>query len=510
MRSAPRSAPLLAALLSFGLVLPFLGKPVHVDDANFLALAQGARLDAWRPHAVPINWQGHLQPAFEVLSNPPGIGWLLAPVADAPVWAQHLSLLPWLALALWGAWRLGRELAGDGLGAVLVLGSSPVLVLAAQALTPDLPLAACVLGGLGGFVGLPRRWSWAFALLLGCAALFRYSGLALIPLIVLAGWQRGRLWDSLTSLVPISALVLHDLHAYGEVHLLAMGSFQSVSNTPRELLRKAIASVAMLGGAGLLPLAVGRRGIWGALAGAALGMAGVLLSGQSGLPALMTVACAASGGASLGLLRARTPQDRLLLAWGLGGLLFLLALRFSATRYWLPFLAAPALAILRQRPSRRLLGAMVGAQALLALLLSVDDLKLAQAQQAAALWVGPGPGSVAGHWGWQHHMEAQGWTPLEDDGVPLARLAVAEVPWPQEPDPSVCLTLERSAEFPDRWPGPRTHGALAGANLHAFLVHADPLVETYAPWGFSDEPYERVAVYARCGGADPGPGSDSP
>ena len=34
------SAPLLAVLLSFGLSLPFLAKPVHVDDANFLMLAQ--------------------------------------------------------------------------------------------------------------------------------------------------------------------------------------------------------------------------------------------------------------------------------------------------------------------------------------------------------------------------------------------------------------------------------------------------------------------------------------
>ena len=67
----------LPYLVVFGCLLPFLGKPVHIDDANFLRLAEGAQEDFWRPHDVLINWQGETERAFDVLSNPPGIAWWL-------------------------------------------------------------------------------------------------------------------------------------------------------------------------------------------------------------------------------------------------------------------------------------------------------------------------------------------------------------------------------------------------------------------------------------------------
>lgn len=485
-------------LLSLGLTLPFLAKPVHVDDTNFLMLAQGARLDPWRPHAIPVNWQGTLEPAFQVLSNPPGIGWWLAPVAEAPIWAQHLWILPWLLLALWGAGTLGKALADQRTAAILLLGSSPVVLLASQALTPDLPLLACAAAGLGGFWALGPRAAWGFALLTGSAVLFRYSGLTLLPLLLWAGWSKKRLPQALAGFLPLLALIGHDLHAYGEVHLWAMTRFQSVANTPREVLRKGLASLAMLGGAGLLPLWGGKRSVIGLGVGAALGLVAVGISGLSGVGAVMTVLCLASGAGVIATLSGRQGVDRWILAWGLGGLLFLLSLRFSATRYWLPFLPALVIAALRLRPDRRWLGAAVGLQAILALLLSVDDQNLARAQQEAADWIGPGPGSVSGHWGWQHHMQAQGWTPLNEDTVPLGRLAVAENPWPQSPDPQVCLERERSLSVPDRWPGPRVHTGPGRANLHAYVVAGEPPVETYAPWGWSNAPYERVALYRVC------------
>ena len=166
--------PLLAAIgLVLLLVLPFVDKPVHVDDANFLRLAEGAARDPWRPHNVTINWLWTTQRAFDVLSNPPGIAWWLAPLNGSPTWVKHLWMLPWLALALWGCHRLGTVFADDGLSALLVLGTSPVVVLSAQSLTPDLPLFACVTAGVAGFLSSPRR-AWVWALLAGSAALFRY------------------------------------------------------------------------------------------------------------------------------------------------------------------------------------------------------------------------------------------------------------------------------------------------------------------------------------------------
>ena len=87
--------PLLLLFAFIAVQLPWLGRPVHFDEANFLTLARGAALDPWRPHDVWINWQGTRERAFDVLSNPPGIAWFLAPVLDQPVYLQRAWMLCW-------------------------------------------------------------------------------------------------------------------------------------------------------------------------------------------------------------------------------------------------------------------------------------------------------------------------------------------------------------------------------------------------------------------------------
>lgn len=496
-----RRGALLALLV--GLTLPFLGKPVHLDDANFLALAQGVRQDFWRPHAVRINWQGTTERAFDVLSNPPGIAWWLAPVLDAPVWAMHLWMLLWLPLAVWGAYRLSRALTGRGEAGVVLLCGAPIAVLASQSLMPDLPLLACTLAGLGGLVTARpgRRWPWA--LLAGSAALFRYSGVALIPLAV--AWPmlhrdpRGALRCGLAAAVPIGLLTLHDLHAYGQSHLLAMIDFQGVSDTPGAVAAKLVAALGALGGAAALPVLCWRRPVR-AGAGFVLGAAAGGALGQSGLPLVGTVLAVGAGGAVLAAaLRREDVRSVWLACWLVGGLVFLLKLRFTAARYWMPFFAPAVLLLLRDAPARLLRIAVVTTPAL-SLLLALDDLELARAQrQAADRVIAMGTGLFVGHWGWQHHLEAAGWQALDEDasvpsGVLLARSAVA---WPQEPAPS-CTEPVADFTIPDAWPGPRIHTAQGAANLHAFLIAGQPPIPAYAPWGIGRDPQESVTVVRGC------------
>ncbi|MFT4977436.1 MAG: hypothetical protein ACI8S6_003341 [Myxococcota bacterium] len=504
--------PWLALALLLMVSVPFLWKPVHIDDANFLVLAQGARTDPWRPHETPINWQGHTERAFDVLSNPPGIGWWLAPLAEAPTWAQHLWMLAWLPLAVWGAGRLGRSFANRPTLAALLLVGSPIGLLSAQALTPDLPLLACTLAGAGGLITARpgRRWPWA--LLMGTAALFRYSGIALIPLA--AAWpalhrsRRDTLRCGLAAALPITLLALHDLHAYGQSHLLAMAGFQGIADSGRESARKLAAAIAMLGGAATLPLlaiARPRPATTGALLGAALGIAAALASDHHGVAALGTVAACAAGGASLAA--ALSGRDRASIwatLWLVGGLVFLLRLRFTAARYWLPFFAPAVLIPLRAAPPR--LAALAAAATLcLSVLLAADDLELAVAQrdlaeQMIAATHGEA-GLFAGHWGWQHHLTAAGWRPLEED-TPIEEgqwLAVSRSAWPQEPGPG-CRELIIEHVAPDRWPGPRVHTIDGAANLHAHLIAGAPPLETYAPWGLGRDPLDRAQLWRGCAG----------
>jgi len=516
----PRRRLLTLAVL-LGMVLPFAGKPVHVDDANFLALARGAAVDPWRPHLARINWQGTTERAFDVLSNPPGIAWWLAPLVHAPVWALHLWMLPWLLLAAWGAWTLGERLAGRPATATLLLLGAPSAVLAAQALTPDLPLLACTLAGMAGLLRtaggpLSRRWPWA--VLLGCAALFRYSGAVLVivaglwPLLV-SGRRglRAALTLALAAALPLELLALHDAHAYGHVHLLAMTGFQGVADTPRDVFRKLAAALAALGGALVLPVLCWSRpqaALAGLVGGCVVGGFAASLSDQSGSPALATLAGCSAGGAVLGALapprEERDPEAVLLLSWAVLGLLFLLKLRFTAARYWLPFFPPVVLLSLR-RARPRLLRLAVPLTLALAALLALDDLRLARAQQELAAWADGvaaeqgGPGLFAGHWGWQHALSARGWLPLEEDSVVPAGmlLAVDRAAWPQQPAPGCLEELAHRVVPGPSWL-PRVHSWAGAANLHASLIAADPPVETYAPWTFAGDEYDEATVYRGC------------
>ena len=282
---------------------------MHIDDTNFLALAHGAAEDPWRPHHVTINWQGSSERAFDVLSNPPGIAWWLAPVLEQPIWMLHLWMLPWLLLAVWGSWTLGRRFTSHPAAATMLICGAPVGFLATQSFTPDLPLLACTVAGLGGLTrekGLPLDQRWGWALLVGAAALFRYSGAALIPLVALWGLWRGGVRTALilgfAAATPTLLLMGHDLMAYGQAHVIAMLGFQGTAFESRDFIRKLIASVAMLGGAALLPVLC-----WCRIRSASLGLAtGCSVANDAGVCAGLRV-CTEQG---LAACDAATPLAR--------------------------------------------------------------------------------------------------------------------------------------------------------------------------------------------------------
>ena len=489
----------LPYLIVLGCLLPFLDKDVHIDDANFLRLAEGAQVDLWRPHDVLINWQGSTERAFDVLSNPPGVAWYLAPVTAKPIWFMHLWMWPWMLLALWGMRRLGERFVGDGEAAMLCLGLSPIVVLAAQGFTPDLPLLACTTAGIGGFL-TSRRSSGAFALLAGCSVLFRYSGLCVVFMVLLAGLIYRKRLASLFSLLPLGLLLLHDWQAYGELHLLAMSEFQAVSNVPEAVFLKGAALLAMLGGVGLMPLfSWSKRAPWGLGIGAFFGALASVFCGMGLLSTLAVILFCSSGALAFTRLGFSSKDDLLVSAWAIGGALFLLSLRFAAARYWLPFLPAFVLAALRVAPSSRRLSLGLGLSVLLALGLSVDDRAFARAQRLAAEQVQRyGEGSFSGHWGFQYHLEAGGWRSLEEGGPVEALHAVFLEGWPQEADPEQCLVERGRFSVADRWWGPRSHSLLGPANLHANWVATSPPENSLLPWTFSSEPYVQIVLYEAC------------
>ncbi len=494
----------LSMLLILGMSLPFMGKPVHVDDANFLAMARHVSVDPWRPHQTLINWQGTTEPAFDVLSNPPGIAWWLAPVADSSVLLMHLWMIPWLLLAGWGAARLGAAIAGRSAAAIILLCGAPISVFATQALTPDLPLLGLTLAGMGGLMTVQPAHRWRFAALLGCTVLFRYSGLALIPLAFFLAHDRSERLKLVTAaLSPFGLLVVHNLLAYGQIHLLAMMEFQSVSNTLPDLGHKAVASVAALGGAAVLPILCWQKpthSIAGMAIGAGIGCTAAAWTEQTGIAAGSTVFFCAAGFATLaGAIRNRDSTDRILLIWLGIGLVFLLTLRFTASRYWIPFFAPAVLLSLRAAPTRWVRIACL-ITPVLSVLLAIDDMDLARVHKAAADRAQKlGPGHIGGHWGFQHYLERAGWVPIEDDALlpNNAWVARSKHAWPQVPANN-CWANTREIPLDDPRPGLRVLTHEGGANFHGHMLAGEPPTAVYAPWSIGDDPMDVLTLQQTC------------
>ena len=499
----------LSLLLLIGLFLPFANKPIHIDDANFLAMAKQAAESPWRPHDFLINWSGTTESAFNVLSNPPGIALWLAPVSHQPVFWMHLWMLPWLLLAVWGAGRMGARIAGRPAAAILLIVGAPVSMIATSALTPDLPLLALSLAGMGALIDSDKPFErrTGGALMLGLTVWFRYSGIALLPLAFLWPWMHGDRRAAIrlgaVALAPLAVLSIHDILAYDAVHLASMVSFQSTANTPLEFIHKGVATLAALGGAAALPfLALHRPGhfIVGAAIGAAVGFSAATIFGQTGTPLLATVIFSAAGGASLGgAAKLADNTDRLLWAWLGIGLIFLTTLRFSASRYLIPFFAPALLLSLRgARPALIRVSAIAGM--LVGLGVSLDDLDLAQVQQQAAAHASAtGKGRIAGHWGFQHHLLAAGWTDIEEDELlpPGTWVAMSAQAWPQLPI-NTCWDFMELRPLSDRHPGIRVMSKAGGANLHGHMLAASPPIPVFAPWTLANDSMEQLTIRRTC------------
>ena len=117
---------------------------------------------------------------------------------------------------------------------------------------PEMPLLACILIGWQGILSRERGVIWA--LILGCAALFRYSGLTMIPLLMAWVWfnRPTNGWKMLVAVgLPTICLGIHDIWVYGEWHFWHMIDFQQEQQSWDAIIHKlcALSSMLVLGGA---------------------------------------------------------------------------------------------------------------------------------------------------------------------------------------------------------------------------------------------------------------------
>ena len=479
-----------------------LAKPVHIDEANFLALTSGD----WRqPHNIDINWQGQSQRAFDVLSNPPGIAWWLWPVRNQATWVMRLWMMPWVFGAVWGAIQLGKTI-NNSLWPAVLLVVSPIFVLSIGGLMPDMPLLACLLIGWGGFL---KRRQPLFLLVLGCAVLFRYSALFFCLIFLISDVLKNKVDFTILSrtmliFTPISVLFAFDLYSYGQIHFVHMIGFQTAHISLLDRFLQAPALLSMLaGGSGLLffPRLLDSKGplLCGVLV-ATVVVYFVPMSIGAGLWNGFWIAVGLAG--FVGVLHRSTPQSRMWSFWLVLGFFFLMGLRFSATRYWMPFYFIYLMLFVNQTPLAKLKQG-TAISIIISAFLFIDDFQFARSHYLGVQWANSKElkGAIAGHWGFQYYAETSGWISSEDD-QPLPQniefLLRSSVAWPQEPIIE-CVNVIDSRTFPVLTAYlPHVHQPSMHANYHASAIYGQPPVRSFAPFGFGSDPYDELTLYQRC------------
>jgi hypothetical protein len=515
-------------------LLPFLGKPLHVDDPLFVWTARWIPAHPLDFYGLPVNWHGFADRMAGANKNPPLAAFYLAAVGSALGFGEvalHAGMLIPALASLLGAYALAARLCSlPGFAALALLASAAWLV-SSTTLMVDVTLVAFWCWAIALFIrGVDRRSPARLAgsgILAGLASLTKYFGVALVPLLL--GYALARRREAPRA--PVFLLIQVSMAAaYGEVPLASVAAYADASRagTGAGLGQRALVALFFLGGC-LLPVLFlapwlwGRRALlfWGAslLAGlaaalAAGGIPGFGLRGPDGLrwlaagQAVLFGVCGLQGLllAAADLRRERSAEAGLLALWLAAVLLFAISFNWTVSaRTLLP--AAPALAILLARRIEARAGARAGPRArhlpwallpalLVALAVAWADARHAESARLAAEELsrryaqGPGRLWFQGAWGFQYYLEAAGGSKVDARGSLLQPGDLLVVPGNNTnlwiPPASAAALLEELSFPAARWLA--TLHESAGAGLYS--DRRGPL-----PVAFGAAPPETYRVY---------------
>lgn len=106
----PRLIVTLACLL---LLLPFLSKPLHIDDPMYVWAAENIIQQPLNPYGFAVNWRSTMTPMADEMKNPPLVCYYLAGaimLLGRSEQALHFAMiLPAIGVIL-GTYQLAKEL----------------------------------------------------------------------------------------------------------------------------------------------------------------------------------------------------------------------------------------------------------------------------------------------------------------------------------------------------------------------------------------------------------------
>jgi 4-amino-4-deoxy-L-arabinose transferase-like glycosyltransferase len=453
------TSPILLAVLVLVCLIPFLGKPFHIDDPLFVWAGKQIAQHPGDPYGFNVTWYTAPEPMSDVTENPPLAAYYIAAAGRILGWSEAALhgafLLPALAVIL-GTYFLAQRLTRwPLLAAAATLAAPGFLASSTTVMCDTMMVALWIFAILFWLEGLERRRPALLAvsgLLIALCALTKYFGMTLIPLLLLYSIARERRVGSwiVYLLLPVAALAGYEYWTqalYGKGLLGGAAAYARTHNSVG--LYSALEGLSFAGGCALPALTFAaviwsRRGIL--LGGAAAAIAGLFVGmGGSGMApviahdhrialGLQLALFIAGGVGALALAfadwrRNRDPGSVLLLAWVLGTWIFASFVNWTVNaRSVLPMVPAVGILLARRLETRggfagklrlaKLVAPLV-VSAAVALWVGWADASLANSAREAARYVRdhlskPGINvSFEGHWGFQYYMQTYHFQPVD-------------------------------------------------------------------------------------------------
>lgn len=481
-----RQSYLLLAGITLLCLLPFSGRAFHVDDPLFVWSGQQIAKHPLDPYGFQVVWDNFSEPMSEITKNPPLACYYLAAIGSIAGWSEralHLGfLLPALALIL-GTYRLSMRFTRSPLIASAATLLTPgVLVSASSVMCDVMMLAFWIWAAVLWMEGMDegrRSHLIASSLLLGFAALTKYFGICLLPLLLAYSIARKRKlgWWMLYLLAPVVMLAAYQLWTailYGHAMFsdaLNWAQTERVINGKASPVTSGLIAISFTGGCTLSALLLAPF-IWnwrklgfglliGGICGCALVMGWVsfgpyaeevvrqslrahLISTGLQLSLAIAAGLAILSLGGLEFRKWRDPDSLFLGLWVFGTFIFTGFVNWTINaRSILPLIPAAGILLARRldkvsvdstRPLQRKVVLALALSGVVSLWLAKADADWANSAKEAAVFIHqqtqnqPGTVWFQGHWGFQYYMQALGARPVDFLRTAMDRGDVLVVP----------------------------------------------------------------------------------
>src|SRR5438874_6634712 len=220
MKNSTTRDAFFAVIAVIAALAPFLNKAFHIDDPLFLWIAQQVSQHPADPYGFSVNWYGSAMPMFSVMQNPPLNAYYMALAASFFGWselAMHGAFLFPAVVAVLGTFFLAQRLSDSPLLGALLMLFTPIFLVSATTIMCDVWLLALWVWSVNYWLrGLELHNYWLLllaSLLLAAAALTKYFGASLVPLLAVYTLVQDRRLTSrlLFLLIPVAVIGIYEV-----------------------------------------------------------------------------------------------------------------------------------------------------------------------------------------------------------------------------------------------------------------------------------------------------------